>query len=633
MPIVGSRVDRAGRALVVEGDVAAGHRRAERAAGVGDAATRLAELEEDLRLLRVAEVEAVGDAERPRAGAGDVARRLGHGGLAALVRVERDAARVAVHGHRERRTRCPAPGARRRRRPGPSTVDACTRGVVLLVHPALARDVRAVEQELAARAGDRPSAATAGRRHGGADRLGSRAPRGGRSDSPPPAAVPGIAATVSPWCFTRKIPSSVTRPIGVAVELPLARRPPAPPPPDRGSATTSIRSCDSESRISYGVIPSSRVGTRPVSISTPTPPRAAISALELVSPAAPMSWMATMRPRGDQLEAGLEQQLLGERVAHLHLGTPRLALLRQLLGGEARAVNAVATGAGADREQHVADALRPRARIRSLLAEQADAHRVDQRIAGVARREADLAAERRHADAVAVVADAAHHAGEEIAVPRLVERPEAQAVEHRDGPRAHGEDVAQDAADAGGRALVRLDRRGMVVRLDLEGDRPAVGQPQHAGVLARPLDDLRARGGEGLEHRLGVLVAAVLRPERGEDAELGERRRRGRASRGSGSYSSSLRLCSRTTSGVTGRSPGKANASVEPATAEPVTCRARASCPTPRKAESARRAPGSCSAGRSSWAITSSSPASSHMPPQWGQVSIWTPWNSLLSRS
>jgi hypothetical protein len=40
----------------------------------------------------------------------------------------------------------------------------------------------------------------------------------------------------------------------------------------------------------------SRVGTRPVSISTPTPPRAAISALELVRPAAPMSWMATIIP-------------------------------------------------------------------------------------------------------------------------------------------------------------------------------------------------------------------------------------------------------------------------------------------------------------------------------------------------
>ena len=105
-------------------------------------------------------------------------------------------------------------------------------------------------------------------------------------------------------------------------------------------------------------MPSSRVGTRPVSISTPTPPRAAISADELVSPAAPMSWIATMRPDGDQLEAGLEQQLLGEGIAHLHLGPPRLALLGQLLGREAGAVNAVAPGAGADAEQHVAHAVR-----------------------------------------------------------------------------------------------------------------------------------------------------------------------------------------------------------------------------------------------------------------------------------
>jgi hypothetical protein len=58
----------------------------------------------------------------------------------------------------------------------------------------------------------------------------------------------------------------------------------------------SNRSCDSDSRISYGVIPASRTGTRLVSISTPTPPRAAISAEELVSPAAPMSWSATITP-------------------------------------------------------------------------------------------------------------------------------------------------------------------------------------------------------------------------------------------------------------------------------------------------------------------------------------------------
>jgi hypothetical protein len=45
---------------------------------------------------------------------------------------------------------------------------------------------------------------------------------------------------------------------------------------------------------------------------------------------------------------------------------------------------------------------------------------------------------------------------------------EAQRVHRRDGPRAHGEDVAQDAAHAGGRALVGLDVGGVVVALHLE---------------------------------------------------------------------------------------------------------------------------------------------------------------------
>jgi hypothetical protein len=54
-----------------------------------------------------------------------------------------------------------------------------------------------------------------------------------------------------------------------------------------------MRSCDSESRISYGVIPSSRSGTLSRNRSRPFPPRPAISTDELVRPAAPMSWMPT----------------------------------------------------------------------------------------------------------------------------------------------------------------------------------------------------------------------------------------------------------------------------------------------------------------------------------------------------
>ena len=58
-------------------------------------------------------------------------------------------------------------------------------------------------------------------------------------------------------------------------------------------ATSSIRSCDSLSITSYGVIPVSRRGTASTSSSSPLPAREAISTDEEVSPAAPMSWMPT----------------------------------------------------------------------------------------------------------------------------------------------------------------------------------------------------------------------------------------------------------------------------------------------------------------------------------------------------
>ena len=61
---------------------------------------------------------------------------------------------------------------------------------------------------------------------------------------------------------------------------------------------------------------------------------------------------------------------------------------------------------------------------------------------------------------------------------------EAQRIHHGDRAGAHREDVADDAADAGRRALVGLHEGGVVVRLDLEGDRPAVADVHHAGVLA-----------------------------------------------------------------------------------------------------------------------------------------------------
>ena len=92
----------------------------------------------------------------------------------------------------------------------------------------------------------------------------------------------------------------------------------------------------------------------------------------------------------------------------------------------------------------------------------------------------DLAADGRDAEAVAVAADAGDDAVEQVPVARCdsgcrvrLQRAEAQRIEQGDRPRAHREDVAHDAADAGRRALVRLDRRRVVVRFDLEDDAAA----------------------------------------------------------------------------------------------------------------------------------------------------------------
>src|SRR5207247_10686024 len=87
---------------------------------------------------------------------------------------------------------------------------------------------------------------------------------------------------------------------------------------------------------------------------------------------------------------------------------------------------------------------------------------------GVTLVERQLAANGRDTDAVAVARDPCDHARERAADQRIVERSEAKRIEQRDRPGAHREDIADDTADTGGRALIRLDERRMVVRFDLE---------------------------------------------------------------------------------------------------------------------------------------------------------------------
>ena len=161
-----------------------------------------------------------------------------------------------------------------------------------------------------------------------------------------------------------------------------------------------------------------------------------------------------------------------------------------------------------------------------LLAQHADAQRVDQRVAGVARVEDGLAADVGQAQRVAVAADAAHDAVDHAAGIGGVGGAEPQLIHHRDRPGAHGHDVADDAADAGGRALVGLDVGRVVVRLDLERDGPAVADVDDAGVLADAGQHAGAHlvgGGlaEIAQVHLGGLVGAVFAPHHRVHGQLG----------------------------------------------------------------------------------------------------------------
>src|SRR5207302_4851227 len=135
-------------------------------------------------------------------------------------------------------------------------------------------------------------------------------------------------------------------------------------------------------------------------------------------------------------------------------------------------------------EHDVTGAVRPGA-PQPVVTHQADTHGVDDGVVGVAIVEIDLAANGWTAEAVAVAANAGDDPVEQVAAATGIERTETQRVEDRDRPCPHREDVAKDSANAGGRSLVGVDRRGMIVRLDLEDDRQSVADVDGSGVRTR----------------------------------------------------------------------------------------------------------------------------------------------------
>ena len=180
----------------------------------------------------------------------------------------------------------------------------------------------------------------------------------------------------------------------------------------------------------------------------------------------------------------------------------------------------VATGARAGQEKHIAGSVGGRAG-QVLDACDADAHRVHERVLGIAVVEVDFAGHVGNADAIAVPADAVHDSPEQPSVPGGVRRAETEGVQQGDGPRSHGEDVTHDAAHAGCRPLQRLHGGRVVVGLDLENNRQSVAYVDGAGILGAGLGEcpVRARR-QHSQQRTRVFVSAVLAPEGAEHAQF-----------------------------------------------------------------------------------------------------------------
>src|SRR5205823_1329005 len=116
-----------------------------------------------------------------------------------------------------------------------------------------------------------------------------------------------------------------------------------------------------------------------------------------------------------------------------------------------------------------------------------------------------LASDGRHADAVAVVADAGDGSTEVVIGLR-----ESQAVQDRDRPRTHRDDVAEDSPNPGRGTLEGLDGRRVIVGLDLEGHGLPVPEIDHARVLTGTLEDTFSLRGKSLQQEGRMLVPAVL---------------------------------------------------------------------------------------------------------------------------
>ena len=526
-----SRMDRHVAGLVVEAHVATGDRDPQLEAGIRETLDGARELPHHLGVLGAAEVEAVADRDRGRAGDGDVAVRLGEGELRAEVRVEVGVAAVGIGGEGDPETALLVDADHARIVGVAEGGVAHDVAVVLVGDPAHVGEVGAADkrqqlllQRLAVARPVEPLGTVGSERiHPG--RVGDRPfvdgpvdGDGARVDIDDGLAVPGDdeSAGLGDLAEHARLDIPLLRHGQEALELvglddrhhallalrheDLLRR-------ERGIAQQYLVERDRHAAIAVA---------RELGGGARDAGRAQIlDALDQVT--------------GEQLEAALDEHLLGEGVSHLHgrtLGRP--AGGEGVRGENGCPADPVAAGARPEEHHLVARTLGV-GQVQVFVPQHANRERVDERIGLVDRVEPGFAADVRQAKTVGVEADAADDPWHHTRRVWMVDGPEAQRIHDGHRPRPHRDDVAHDAANTGCGTLERLDIAGVVVALDLEGDRPAFADVDDAGVLAHADHEVLGHLGADLlaelaQPHLGALVRAVLAPHHRVHGEFAARR-------------------------------------------------------------------------------------------------------------
>ncbi len=162
----------------------------------------------------------------------------------------------------------------------------------------------------------------------------------------------------------------------------------------------------------------------------------------------------------------------------------------------------------------------------------AQSQSIDKRILRVARFETNFSAYSGHPKRISVAGHPANDAVEDAPVFCDVfrgevgsgccrsDRSEAQRIQNCDGPRAHGENIAQNTANAGRRPLKGFYKTGVIVGFDFERSNQTVADIDNTGVFARALNHLLAANWQPFQVNLAGFIGAVFAPHHAENPQL-----------------------------------------------------------------------------------------------------------------